>query len=134
MVDGASGVSLMSLLFRSDPDVYIPPAGPWVPRPRPSPLRLALDEVATRSRQTLSLPSGLMAAIRQPREMSYDGRLCWGLMADRDLAPDLPAMAGDLDAALAELLEAAPAGAAGVLPQQSASRKGAHVGRESPSS
>ena len=55
--------------------------------------------------------------------MSYHGRLCWGLTADRDLAPDLPAMAEDLDAALAELLEAAPEGV-----------EEAQAGREAPSS
>jgi hypothetical protein len=39
--------------------------------------------------------------------MSYDGRVCWGLVADRDVVPDLGALARDLEAALAELRGAA---------------------------
>lgn len=68
MVDGASGVSLMSLLFRPDPDDSIPATEAWSPRPQPSPLRLALDEAVTRTRQALSLPDELSASLRDPRE------------------------------------------------------------------
>lgn len=39
--------------------------------------------------------------------LSYDGRVCWGLVADRDVVPDLAALAGDLDDALDELRQAA---------------------------
>ena len=39
--------------------------------------------------------------------MSYDGRVCWGLVADRDGVPDLAALARDVDAAFEELREAA---------------------------
>ena len=39
--------------------------------------------------------------------MSYDGRLCWGLVADRDIVPDLAALARDVDAAFEELRDAA---------------------------
>jgi WS/DGAT/MGAT family acyltransferase len=39
--------------------------------------------------------------------MSYDGRMCWGILADRDLVPDLAALARDVEAAWAELREAA---------------------------
>jgi hypothetical protein len=38
--------------------------------------------------------------------MSYDGRVCWGLVADRDSVPDLGALARDLEAAFEELREA----------------------------
>lgn len=31
--------------------------------------------------------------------MSYDGRLCWCILADRDVVPDLGALAHDVDAA-----------------------------------
>jgi hypothetical protein len=41
--------------------------------------------------------------------MSYDGRICWGIVADRDVVPDLGTLADDVDGALAELREAAPA-------------------------
>jgi len=39
--------------------------------------------------------------------MSYDGRMCWGMVADRDVVPDLGALARDVEAAWAELREAA---------------------------
>jgi len=39
--------------------------------------------------------------------MSYDGKLCWGMVADRDVVPDLAALARDVEAALAELRQAA---------------------------
>jgi WS/DGAT/MGAT family acyltransferase len=39
--------------------------------------------------------------------MSYLGRVCFGLIGDWDLVPDLPALAGFLDDAFAELREAA---------------------------
>ena len=39
--------------------------------------------------------------------LSYDGKLCWGLIGDWELAPDLDQLGCDLDAALAELEHAA---------------------------
>jgi len=39
--------------------------------------------------------------------LSYDGKLCWGLIGDWELAPDLDQLARDLDTALAELEVAA---------------------------
>jgi len=39
--------------------------------------------------------------------MSYDGRLCWCLLADRDLVPDVGALACDVDSAFEELRSAA---------------------------
>jgi WS/DGAT/MGAT family acyltransferase len=39
--------------------------------------------------------------------MSYDGRMYWGIVADRDVVPDLAALARDVEDALAELREAA---------------------------
>ncbi|MGH0037053.1 MAG: WS/DGAT/MGAT family O-acyltransferase [Myxococcota bacterium] len=42
--------------------------------------------------------------------MSYDGRVCWGLVADRDTVPDLGALAGDLERAMAELVALASPG------------------------
>jgi hypothetical protein len=41
--------------------------------------------------------------------MSYDGRVCWGLVADRDSVPDLGALARDLEAAFEELRKASRA-------------------------
>jgi diacylglycerol O-acyltransferase len=42
--------------------------------------------------------------------MSYLGRVCFGLIGDWDLAPDLPALGSAIDDAFAELREAAVAG------------------------
>jgi hypothetical protein len=39
--------------------------------------------------------------------MSYDGRLCWCILADRDVVPDLGLLARDVDAAFRELRDAA---------------------------
>jgi WS/DGAT/MGAT family acyltransferase len=39
--------------------------------------------------------------------MSYDGRLCWCILADRDVVPDLDLLARDVDAAFRELRGAA---------------------------
>ncbi len=39
--------------------------------------------------------------------MSYDGRLCWCMLADRDVVPDVGVLAHDLDAAFHELRDAA---------------------------
>jgi hypothetical protein len=41
--------------------------------------------------------------------MSYDGGVFFGLVGDYDALPDLDALAGDLEASLAELVESAPA-------------------------
>ena len=40
--------------------------------------------------------------------MSYNGRVNFGLTADYDAMPDLDALAGDLEASIAELAAAAP--------------------------
>jgi diacylglycerol O-acyltransferase len=40
---------------------------------------------------------------------SYDGQLCWGLNADRDLVPDLQALADDIVESFTELRAAAEA-------------------------
>jgi diacylglycerol O-acyltransferase / wax synthase len=66
MVDGASGVNLMTLLFRTDTDDTIPPADAWFPRPHPSGVRLALDEVIERSRAPLEIWRDLGSALRDP--------------------------------------------------------------------
>jgi WS/DGAT/MGAT family acyltransferase len=39
--------------------------------------------------------------------LSYDGRLCWGLVADRDSVPDIAALARDVEASYTELRDAA---------------------------
>jgi len=48
---------------------------------------------------------------------SYDGQLCFGLLACRDAVPDLPRLARDLRAAMDELGTLDPPGAAGATPE-----------------
>lgn len=66
MVDGASGVNLMNLLFRPDPDDSIPAAEAWFPRPRPALWRLALDEVLERARGPWSIGRDLVDSLLDP--------------------------------------------------------------------
>jgi len=66
MVDGASGVSLLTLLFRTDQSEEIPPAEAWFPRPRPSALRLALGEAVAGARAPIALWRELGNAMLTP--------------------------------------------------------------------
>jgi diacylglycerol O-acyltransferase len=66
MVDGASGVGLLTLLFRADPDDSVPPIEAWFPRPQPSSLRLAADELAQRAKGPISLWRDVRSALLQP--------------------------------------------------------------------
>jgi WS/DGAT/MGAT family acyltransferase len=67
MVDGVAGVSLLSLLMRSEPDDSIADTEAWFPRPQPSPLRLGLDELASRAQMPLALARELWSAVREPQ-------------------------------------------------------------------
>ncbi len=50
MIDGISGIDLMSSLMRLTPtDTVEQVHGPWVPRPAPSPMRLLAEDVARRA-------------------------------------------------------------------------------------
>ena len=66
MVDGVSGVSLLTTLFRSAPDVSIPEAAAWFPREAPSPLRLVLDEAIDWASTPLALARAAAGALRTP--------------------------------------------------------------------
>ncbi len=67
MVDGASGVTLMTLLFRTDPDASIPPTEAWFPRPQPSFWQLAADEVADLASGPLSIGLDLVGSLLDPQ-------------------------------------------------------------------
>ena len=66
MVDGASGTSLLTLLFRSQPDASIPAIEAWFPRETPSPLRLAFDEALAGAGTPLALARMAAGALRDP--------------------------------------------------------------------
>jgi diacylglycerol O-acyltransferase len=55
VVDGISGVDLMSVLLRTEPDERFEPAPPWTPRPRPTSFDMLRGELA----RGLSLPVAL---------------------------------------------------------------------------
>ena len=66
MVDGASGVNLLTLLFRGDESGEIPFAEAWFPRRRPSGLQLALDEAVARAKAPYALWRELQGALSAP--------------------------------------------------------------------
>jgi diacylglycerol O-acyltransferase len=67
LVDGISGVDLMTLLFDVTPEPRdVPPDGPWVPRPEPSAAQLAASGVGGAVRTALGLPLRAAAAAARP--------------------------------------------------------------------
>jgi len=69
MVDGISGLDLLSGMMRPDPDPTLEPAGPWFPRPAPSRTRLVRDEVLHRASWPLSALRSAGSFLTSPREM-----------------------------------------------------------------
>jgi hypothetical protein len=69
MVDGASGMNLLTTLYSASPDARIEEAPPWRPRPAPSALELAVDDVAERLRGPLALARAAADALRRPGEV-----------------------------------------------------------------
>jgi WS/DGAT/MGAT family acyltransferase len=68
MIDGISGVDLMSSLMRADPDANVSPAHAWLPRPIPTSYDLLRGELFRRA----SLPLG---ALRSSRDLvAHPGR------------------------------------------------------------
>jgi WS/DGAT/MGAT family acyltransferase len=61
MIDGLSGVDLMSSLMRADPDAGVGSPHPWIPRPVPGPYDLLRGEL----RRRLSLPLDTFRAGRR---------------------------------------------------------------------
>jgi WS/DGAT/MGAT family acyltransferase len=60
MIDGVSGVDLMTVLMSPSPDAEIPEAPPYVPRPAPSGLELVRGEL----RRRLALPFSVLRGAR----------------------------------------------------------------------
>ncbi len=81
LIDGISGVDLLSAFMGPDPDHRPEPAAAhWIPRPGPGPLRLLADEAARR----VSLPGrvlgGAARALRRPeRTLAQGTRAATGL-------------------------------------------------------
>jgi WS/DGAT/MGAT family acyltransferase len=67
MVDGASGVNLLTHLFSPTPDEKTEPAPAWRPTPAPSPLRLLADEALRGARALASAGGAVGEALASPR-------------------------------------------------------------------
>jgi WS/DGAT/MGAT family acyltransferase len=69
LIDGISGVDLLSAFMGTDPEYRARPSEHrWVPRPAPSRSLLAFDEVRRRAALPAKLVSGALGALRKPDE------------------------------------------------------------------
>jgi WS/DGAT/MGAT family acyltransferase len=69
MIDGASGVNLMTLLFRPEPVSDVPASPAWTPRSTPSGWRLMLDQAARRAAVPLGLLRDATRALSDPQPL-----------------------------------------------------------------
>lgn len=66
MVDGVSGMDLLTLILRPTPDAGLEATVPWVPREAPGPTRLLAHEAFRRATAPLRLLGAAAAAVRDP--------------------------------------------------------------------
>jgi diacylglycerol O-acyltransferase len=71
LVDGISGVDLISVLFdtSSDPMPVAPPDRDWIPRPLPAPVQLLGEAIVERATVPGEIMRGVRAAFRGPRQV-----------------------------------------------------------------
>jgi diacylglycerol O-acyltransferase len=76
LVDGISGVDLVTVLFDTAPDpMPVPgPDAPWVPRPLPSDAQLLADALLERSTVPQEMVRGVRHALRRPRQIAESAR------------------------------------------------------------
>lgn len=67
MIDGVSGVDLLTVLMSTSPDAEIPEAPPYVPRPEPSGFELLRNEVGRRIRLPLEAARDIRNLINEAR-------------------------------------------------------------------
>jgi WS/DGAT/MGAT family acyltransferase len=92
LVDGISGIDLVSVLFDSAPDPMPVPAPetPWVPRPLPSGVQLLADAVLERTTVPQEMARGVRHALRAPRQIvggARDALVGVGALAFTGLKP-----------------------------------------------
>ncbi len=96
LVDGISGVDLMTMLFDLDADAPpTEPPDPWVPEPTPSTAQLAATALEDDARQLAALPLRALAALAQPGRAVAEARekaaaLGEVLLQGLSPAPDTP--------------------------------------------
>ena len=71
LVDGISGVDLISVLFdtSADPMPVAPPERAWIPRPLPAPVQLLAEALVERATVPGEIMRGVRAAFRGPRQV-----------------------------------------------------------------
>jgi diacylglycerol O-acyltransferase len=72
MIDGVSGVDLMTLLMSTSADAEIPEAPPYVPRPEPSGFELLRNEVGRRIRLPLEAARDIRKFINEARDVRQE--------------------------------------------------------------
>jgi WS/DGAT/MGAT family acyltransferase len=72
MVDGISGLDLLTRMMRPDPDATIPKAVEWAPRPAPDGRRLLRDELMHRASLPFEVVRAAGSALTRPREVVGD--------------------------------------------------------------
>ena len=70
MVDGVSGVGLMTALLNTSAETVFEPAPPWVPRRAPSAGELIIDQTVRSLSRPVAAVRGLRNALRRPSEAS----------------------------------------------------------------
>lgn len=80
LVDGVSGVDILSVMFDTAPDPapVAPPGSPWIPRPVPGDAQLLADALRERATVPAEIARGLRRALRGPRQVA--GKLGQGLV------------------------------------------------------
>lgn len=68
MIDGISGVDLMTVLMSPEPDTAIEEAPQWIPRPAPRWIDLAKEEIVGRANTPMLLLHGLREALSDPEQ------------------------------------------------------------------
>jgi WS/DGAT/MGAT family acyltransferase len=73
LVDGISGVDIVSVLFDATPDPPEPPdpPPPWLPRPEPSPAELLAEALLERATVPAEIVRSLRALFRGPRQVLH---------------------------------------------------------------
>ena len=72
MIDGVAAVDLLAVLMRPDPTETIDETPPYLPRPAPSRVQLAVDGIGRVARTPLSLARGVRRWLEQPEELRAD--------------------------------------------------------------
>lgn len=86
LVDGISGIDIVSVLFDLTPDGAPPtePSQPWLPRPVPSRSQLLAEALVERATVPAEVTRGLRALVRRPRQVA--GKLAAAAVGVGELA------------------------------------------------